>query len=149
MLKKLILLFGIILLLPLVLAETTFVEGKNFITGQNPAGTGGASGGNMDCYKKINNSCVYQGSYYYCPTGIFSLTTCEYLLDEIPEEEKTKIEAILDILFDEETTQKIQNFTGDIVQDIEKKGLTPTKVVLILLGLFILWLILKKINKQK
>ncbi len=47
MLKKLILLFGIILILPLVLAETTFFEGKNFITGQTHPQGGGIDGDGM------------------------------------------------------------------------------------------------------
>ena len=43
--KKLILLFGIILLLPLVLAETTFIEGKFYVSGVNPTPPSGRGGG--------------------------------------------------------------------------------------------------------
>ncbi len=50
--KKLILLFGIILILPLVLAETTFIEGKYYVSGVNPSDDVGGGGGGIyvpDC----------------------------------------------------------------------------------------------------
>ncbi len=143
-------------MLPIINAETTFIEGKFYVSGVNPSDDGGGGDGyipTISCWKIVDNTCVLEElEDYYCPSGYFSTeSVCESALEIIPK--KSIIDKVLDVVkefFGIETEEEVISVfsivdSEEAIEDTEE-GITETNntnrnviiaVILIIIGYLI------------
>lgn len=149
--KSLLLILTLILVLPLISAETTFFEMNYHIYGWVPNGGGGLAAGGIStisCWKIVDNTCVLEElENYYCPPGYFSTESiCESSLEIVPE--KSFFERVFDKVkeFFEPEDEVISEDSEEVIEDTEEE-ITEDKInksIIIVLLIIIAFLVLNK-----